>query len=123
MFHFSADAILLGRMCDNTTYLQDETSTIIEECEQMIPNKEIEQKAVGQKLSRDIFIVHGHDNLAISEVKEFLRKLKFNPIVLREQANEGRTIIEKLIDRTQPKRNWIWNRALYALRQRVCRRV
>lgn len=102
MFYLSADAILLGRMCDNTKYLQDETSTIIEECEQMIPNKEIEQKAVGQKLSRDIFIVHGHDNLAISEVKEFLRKLKFNPIVLREQANEGRTIIEKLIDRTQP---------------------
>ena len=43
-----------------------------------------------------IFIVHGHDDLAINEVKVFLMKIGFNPIILREQPNEGQTIIEKI---------------------------
>ena len=42
-----------------------------------------------------IFIVHGHDDSAINEVKVFLMKIGFNPIILREQPNEGQTIIEK----------------------------
>ncbi|EAM49564.1 TIR domain-containing protein [Crocosphaera watsonii WH 8501] len=44
---------------------------------------------------KDIFIVHGHDNEAKREVDVFLRKLDFNPIILHEQTNEGKTIIEK----------------------------
>lgn len=44
---------------------------------------------------QDIFIVHGHDNEAKREVDVFLRKLGFNPIILHEQTNEGKTIIEK----------------------------
>lgn len=43
-----------------------------------------------------IFIVHGHDDSAINEVKVFLMKLGFNPIILREQPNGGQTIIEKI---------------------------
>ena len=46
-------------------------------------------------VSNDIFIVHGHDELMISEVKMVLSKLELNPIVLREQPNQGATIIEK----------------------------
>lgn len=44
---------------------------------------------------KDIFIVHGHDNEAKREVDVFLRKLGFNPIILHEQPNQGKTIIEK----------------------------
>jgi predicted nucleotide-binding protein len=46
-------------------------------------------------ISNNIFIVHGHDSLAKIELARTLEKLKLNPIVLHEQANEGRTIIEK----------------------------
>jgi CheY-like chemotaxis protein len=46
------------------------------------------------------FIVHGHDEIAVSELRSFLRTALHwpDPIVLREQANNGRTIIEKFED-------------------------
>lgn len=43
-----------------------------------------------------IFIVHGHDNALKSEVARFLEKLDIEPVILHEQANRGKTIIEKL---------------------------
>lgn len=43
-----------------------------------------------------VFIVHGHDELAESNVGLFVRKLNLKPIILHEQANEGKTIIEKI---------------------------
>jgi predicted nucleotide-binding protein len=46
--------------------------------------------------SKDIFIVHGHDDAAKHEVARFLEKLNLHPIILHEKADKGRTIIEKL---------------------------
>lgn len=43
-----------------------------------------------------IFIVHGHDEAACEKVARFLSKLNLEPIILHEQANSGRTIIEKI---------------------------
>ena len=43
-----------------------------------------------------IFIVHGHDEGAREAVARYLEKLKIAPIILHEQANRGRTLIEKL---------------------------
>lgn len=42
-----------------------------------------------------IFLVHGHDEGALHETARFLERLHQEVIVLREQANEGRTIVEK----------------------------
>ena len=46
--------------------------------------------------SRDIFIVHGHDEAARHEVAQLLEKLDLRPIILHEQADKGRTVIEKV---------------------------
>jgi predicted nucleotide-binding protein len=46
----------------------------------------------------DIFIVHGHDEVAKQQVARLLTKLELNPIILHEQPNSGRTIIEKFED-------------------------
>lgn len=43
-----------------------------------------------------VFIVHGHDDLAKTEVARFLEKLKLKAIILHEQASSGSTIIEKI---------------------------
>jgi len=43
-----------------------------------------------------IFIVHGRDDLAKTEVARFIEKLKLKPIILHEQASAGMTIIEKI---------------------------
>ncbi|MFJ1259033.1 TIR domain-containing protein [Cupriavidus sp. CuC1] len=49
-----------------------------------------------EPLSRRVFVVHGHDGEAREIVASFLRKLDFEPIILHEQANQGRTVIEKV---------------------------
>lgn len=43
-----------------------------------------------------IFVVHGHDNELKEAVARFLEKQGFEAVILHEQANGGRTIIEKL---------------------------
>jgi predicted nucleotide-binding protein len=43
-------------------------------------------------------LVHGHNEAAREKVARFLEKLEFTPIILHEQPNKGRTIIEKIAD-------------------------
>lgn len=45
--------------------------------------------------SKKVFLVHGHDNEAKEGTARFLERLGLQPIVLHEQPNSGRTIIEK----------------------------
>lgn len=49
-----------------------------------------------QTISRRVFVVHGHDEGAREAVARFLDKIGFEPIILHEQANQGRTVIEKI---------------------------
>jgi predicted nucleotide-binding protein len=46
--------------------------------------------------SRKVFIVHGHDEGAREAVARFLSKIGFEPVILHEQASQGRTVIEKV---------------------------
>lgn len=45
--------------------------------------------------TRKIFVVHGHDEAANESVARFLAKLDLEPVILHEQTNEGKTVIEK----------------------------
>ncbi|MEJ2278438.1 MAG: nucleotide-binding protein, partial [Candidatus Lokiarchaeota archaeon] len=47
------------------------------------------------KYSKKIFIIHGHDESMKESVARLLEKLGLEPIILHEQPNEGKTIIEK----------------------------
>ena len=52
---------------------------------------------VKSEISTDkVFIVHGHDTLAKTEVARFLENLGLVPIILHEQPSKGKTIIEKI---------------------------
>ena len=44
---------------------------------------------------KDVFVVHGHDHGMKEAIARFLSKAGLNPIILHEQADEGKTIIEK----------------------------
>ena len=46
-------------------------------------------------LSRKIFIIHGHHEGTKKEVAYLISRLGFEPVILHEQSNKGRTIIEK----------------------------
>ena len=46
--------------------------------------------------NKNVFIVHGHDNGLKNEVARFITDMGYNPIILHEQPNRGKTIIEKI---------------------------
>lgn len=46
-------------------------------------------------MNNKVFIVHGHDNAAKLEMARTLEKMGFDAIILHEQPDAGRTIIEK----------------------------
>lgn len=46
-------------------------------------------------LSKEIFVVHGHDEAAKNQVARLLERAGLKPVILHEQANSGKTIIEK----------------------------
>ena len=48
------------------------------------------------QMNNKVFIVHGHDNEAKLEVARTLKNGDFEPIILHEQPDSGRTIIEKI---------------------------
>lgn len=64
------------------TYFSSEVATVA-----------IEEK---QNMNNKIFIVHGHDETAKINVARTLENLGFEAIILHEQADGGRTIIEKI---------------------------
>ncbi len=58
------------------------------------PSQKKENKAIA-KISEKVFIVHGRDNETKETVARFVEKLGLTPIILHEQPNGGKTIIEK----------------------------
>lgn len=73
--------------------------TIIEEFETFgASSKNNKKQAVNSEISNKIFIVHGHDNEMKEAVARMLGKIGLEPIILHEQADKSRTIIEKFTD-------------------------
>lgn len=64
--------------------------------EESLPQKNEPILTSSNQQSNSVFIVHGHDDAMKLTVKEFLVKLKLNPIILHEQIDQGETIIEKI---------------------------
>ena len=51
---------------------------------------------VGESLPKnEVFVIHGHDHGTKETLARFLQDLDIDPIILHEQPNQGRTIIEK----------------------------
>jgi len=50
-----------------------------------------------------VFVVHGHDHGPRDAVALLLGKLGFEPVILEDQPNKGRTIIEKFVDYSDVK--------------------
>lgn len=57
--------------------------------------------AAAPPTSRRVFVVHGRNQTVKSEVARTLERLGLEPIVLHEQPDGGRTIIEKLEDHAE----------------------
>lgn len=58
-------------------------------------SKESKSVKVMPITNNKVFIVHGHDEAAFHKVARVIDQLNLEPIILHEQADRGRTIIEK----------------------------
>jgi len=82
-------------------YAKDITVPIFNEAKTEVSNN---QKSEIPKINNSdltkIFIVHGRDKQAETEVARFIEKLGFSAIILHEQASSGNTVIEKIEENT-----------------------
>ena len=61
-------------------------------------NKEVKTQTTPKAKSKKVFIVHGHDGYVKERTARFIEKLGFEAIIIHEQVNKSRTIIEKIED-------------------------
>jgi predicted nucleotide-binding protein len=77
--------------------LRQAISTLEDEIADQEPDvREAPRLASFAAQNRKIFIVHGRQEGPREAVARFLERLGFQPIILHEQANQGRTVIEKV---------------------------
>ncbi|EAY24651.1 TIR domain-containing protein [Microscilla marina] len=83
---------------EDETYTKVITDEVFEECEEFIKEQTPAKASINKaKLDKTkVFIVHGHDQATKNEVARFLEKLDLTPIILHEQTDGGKTIIEKI---------------------------
>ncbi len=83
---------------ESVALLRQAIKSLEEQLEEYSSHSSVEQASpeLTGAPSRKVFVVHGHDAGAREAVARFLEKIGFEPIILHEQANEGRTIIEKI---------------------------
>lgn len=79
----------------------DKSPNITRELIKSPPKKREAPKSQKKEMpSKNVFIVHGRDHKPKLELARMLEKLGFNAIILSEQPDRGRTIIEKLEQET-----------------------
>lgn len=96
--HYRAEMEKRGRgvLVDDRYYLVYEIGEDV--TRQFLVQKEIEEKpreVEEARFSNRIFIVHGHDELPKEQLARMLKEMGLEPIILHEQPDKGRTIIEK----------------------------
>jgi len=77
-------------------------SNLTKKLEQLLNQNDSRTSSISKRKDSDsmnekkgVFIVHGHDNEMKETVARFLDKMGLKPIILHEQVNSGKTIIEK----------------------------
>ena len=94
-----ADDIRIKACCDGLKKTKDIFKDYLTEIkEEMLEKDEESEKTAHTKLSHQnnkVFVVHGHDEALKEKVARLLEKQGLEAIILSEQANKGKTIIEK----------------------------
>ncbi len=65
------------------------------ELDESVKMANIDTKTEKRMNSKKVFIVHGRDEAVRETVARYIDKFDLEPIILHEQANDGRTIVEK----------------------------
>lgn len=82
----------------DTIFSSNITNHFIKHAPGYIKGRVNERKTNLETKSNKIFVVHGHDEGMKDAVARTLMELNLVPIILHEQPNQGRTIIEKFTE-------------------------
>jgi predicted nucleotide-binding protein len=93
---------------DYKKYTNDITATVFDRVRASLASQSAAQAATQPDITTErkkldnskVFIVHGRDDLAKVSAARFIEKLGLSAIILHEQANAGKTIIEKIEEHT-----------------------
>lgn len=91
------------RFADNTREFNSTFIDYLGDALQDIINANPELDNIEPRKSKGdlVFIIHGHDNELKREIQLLLQNAGINNVVLHEQVDKGRTIIDKLIGETE----------------------
>lgn len=81
----NVDALIQSMIQEIKEYWQDEEQVLPQEGEQC------------PSTTNRVFIVHGHNDSYREAVARFIERLRLEPIILHEQTDQGKTIIEKFL--------------------------
>lgn len=104
VFSGMSDAVWINAFKNGKSSLLNLIDTMIEDIQlsavEFSENKEQSHIATKQKqiINDRIFVVHGHNEEMKHSVARTIEQLNLKPIILHEQPNKGRTIIEKFAD-------------------------
>jgi len=77
-------------------FMQNITKQVFINAKEKKSTKIITNKIIVTSDKTKVFIVHGHDETAKLDLARFIEKIGFEAIILHEQINSGKTIIEKI---------------------------
>lgn len=83
----------IGRKISNLESITERLELIPEKY--IIEEQSVQNHSISKQKTNKVFIVHGHDDNAKISVARFVEKLGLEAIILHEQPNKGKTIIEK----------------------------
>lgn len=64
---------------------------------EIVMTQEIEEEPMAKAYNnKKVFIVHGHDEQLLQEVELMVHRIGLQPIILKNEASGGRTVIEKI---------------------------
>lgn len=90
-----------AKIISNSKAVKDLTNEILSWVKKELNTKSKQLNESKQVFNNNrVFIVHGHDDKLKLEVEAFIYKLGLEPVILSEQANQGKTIIEKIEEYT-----------------------
>ena len=90
---------------ERNAYFSELANERFDRIEGMLADLILESKSSSGKIdssnlqrSDNVFIVYGHDEYAALQMEKIIRGFDLNPILLSDQANKGRTLIQKFLE-------------------------
>lgn len=101
-----AEAVLIKEKGESQS-VADRLESVVERLERLERTKPAPREGFRTEESQEepdnVFVVHGRDDAARDAVCRFIEKIGARPVVLVEQPNRGRTVIEKFEDHADVK--------------------